>query len=114
VVIDPFLIQVHTQDIVAGLKPPSILVINTISPDEKLYSPDISLVGFVDATRIGLEEIGTAITNTCMIGAFARTTGWVQLDSVLYALGEKFRGRILERNIACARRGFEETVLRGR
>lgn len=114
VVIDPFLIQVHSQDIVAGLKPQSILVINTISPDEKLYSPDISLVGFVDATRIGLEEIGTAITNTCMIGAFARTTGWVQLDSILYALGEKFKGRILEKNIACAKRGFEETTFLSR
>lgn len=109
VVIDPRLI--HTQDIVAGSKPESILVINATSPDKELYSPNISLVGSVDATRIGLEEIGAAITNTCMMGAFARTTGWVQLDSILIALGEKFSGRILERNTTCARRGFEETAL---
>jgi len=109
VVIDPRLI--YTQDIVAGAKSEGILVINAASPDEELYPPNISLAGSVDATRIGLEEIGTAITNTCMMGAFARTTGWVQLDSILYALGEKFSGRILEKNITCARRGFEETAL---
>lgn len=109
VVIDPRLI--YTQDIVAGSKSEGILVINATSPDKELYPPNISLIGSVDATRIGLEEIGTAITNTCMMGAFARTTGWVQLDSILYALGEKFSGRILENDIASAKRGFEETAL---
>lgn len=105
-VVDPRLI--YTQDIFSGLKEAGILVINAPKVNKEVYSPNVTLAGVVDATKIGLEEIGTAITNTCMMGAFARTTGWLQLDSVLYALGEKFSGKILESNIRCAKRGYEE------
>ncbi len=106
VVIDPRLI--YTQDIFGGLKEGGILVINAPKEAKELYSAEVALVGVVDATKIGLEEIGTPITNTCMMGAFARVTGWVQLDSLMYALGERFNGTVLERNIRCIERGFEE------
>lgn len=109
VVIDPRLI--YTQDIFSGLKGGGTLVINAPKAAKELYSPNVALAGVVDATRIGLDEIGTAITNTCMMGAFARTTGWVQLDSVLYALQERFSGKILESNMRCAKRGFEEVTV---
>jgi len=109
VVVDPRLI--YTQDIFGGLKESGILVINAAKADKELYSANVTLVGVVDATKIGLEEIGTAITNTCMMGAFARTTGWVQLDSILHALGERFSGKILESNMRCAKRGFEEVTV---
>jgi len=105
-VVDPRLI--YTQDIFVGLKEGGILVINAPQVDKEVYSPNVALAGVVDATKIGLEEIGTAITNTCMMGAFARTTGWVQLDSILLALGERFSGKVLESNKRCAERGYEE------
>ena len=112
-VIDPRLI--HTQNIFDGLKDNSTLVINAPKSSPDLYSPNVSLVGVVDATKIGLEEIGTPITNTCMMGAFARTTGWLQLDSLIFALKERFSGSVLQRNIRCVERGFEEvTVLNGK
>ncbi len=109
VVLDPRLI--YTQDIFSGLKEGGILVVNAFKATTELYSVSVALAGVVDATKIGLEEIGAPITNTCMMGAFARTTGWLQLDSVLYGLGERFSGPVLERNIRCVKRGFEEVMV---
>ena len=109
VVVDPRII--YTQDIFSGLKEGGILVINAPKADKELYSSNVALAAVVDATKIGLEEIGTAITNTCMMGAFARTTGWVKLDSLLHALEERFSGKVLESNARCVKRGFEEVTV---
>ncbi|MBA7642301.1 NADH-dependent phenylglyoxylate dehydrogenase subunit gamma [subsurface metagenome] len=109
VVVDPNLIK--TQDIFDGLKLSGTLVINATRVAKELYSPNVGVVGFVDATRIGLEEIGIPVTNTCMMGAFTRATGWVQLDSILQTLRDNFSGALLERNIKCVRRGFDETIV---
>lgn len=111
VVVDPRLIESHARDIFSGLKPDGILVINAAQAAKELYTPNVVVVGFVDATRIGLEEIGAAVTNTCMMGAFARTTGWVQLGSILESLSDNFSGSLLDKNIRCAKRGFEETTV---
>jgi 2-oxoacid:acceptor oxidoreductase gamma subunit (pyruvate/2-ketoisovalerate family) len=106
VVIDPRL--VYTTNIFDGLKKDSFLVMNAPKVDENLNLPNVAVLGIVDATKIGLEEIGAAITNTCMMGAFARTTGWLQLDSLLVSLEQRFSGKVLEKNIKVIKRGFEE------
>jgi len=107
IVIDPHLMR--TVNVFEGIKPSGILVLDAPeSPDLKLHE-SLSIIGSVDATRIGLEKIGKPITNTCMLGAFARTTGWVHLDSILEAFKGYFSGGVLEANTACARRGFQET-----
>jgi pyruvate ferredoxin oxidoreductase gamma subunit/2-oxoisovalerate ferredoxin oxidoreductase gamma subunit len=111
VVLDPHLIERHPKDVFAGLKPDSILVTNASRPNIRLESPFVGLIGFVDGTRIGLEEIGAAITNTCMMGAFARATGLLGLNSILDALCERFEGLVLDKNIRCAKRGFAETTI---
>lgn len=69
-------------------------------------------LAMVDAVSIALEETGTAITNTCMLGAFAKATGLVRVDFLKDALGLYFKDRILARNIRALERGFEETVVR--
>lgn len=102
---------IYTQDIFTGLKQGGILVINATKPTRELYSQNVELVGLVDATTVGLEEIGVPITNTSMMGAFARATGWIRLDSILSCLGQYFGGVILEQNRRCAKRGFEETEI---
>lgn len=92
-----------------GIKEGAVMVIN--SPDavtERLH-PRLGVIGSADATRIGLEEIGRPITNTCMLGVLAKTTGWVTLDSILASLPEYFSGTMLERNLKCIQRGYDET-----
>jgi len=91
-----------------GLKDGAVLVLNT--PRESLSRPSekLALMGLVDATKVAWQELGTPITATCMLGAFARTTGWVGLEAILKALEDYFRGRVLERNSRCVERGYQE------
>lgn len=103
----------RTVDITAGLKARGILVVNTRKqPDEfgREFGSDWSLAT-VDATRIARELLGVPIVNTSMIGALAKATGVVDLDSVLEPLKHRF-GRLGERNIAAMQKAYEETTLR--
>jgi len=111
IVVDPRLIETRAQDIFSGLKSSSTLVINASRAARELYPPNVGVVGFVNATRIGIDEIGTPVTNTCMMGAFAHTTGWLKLDSILESLSDNFSGTLLDKNVKCAKRGFEETII---
>ena len=92
-----------------GLKPQGMLVAN--APEHFKIKPNESVktLGIVDATSIALDEIGTPIVSTCMLGAFAATSKWVGLDSVVSALRQYFKGKILEKNIKSVERGFHET-----
>lgn len=109
IVIDPLLI--HSVDVFEGIKSNSTLVIDAPESLREHFHTSLVTTGFVDATRIGLEEIGRPITNTCMLGAFACTTGWVKLDSLLLSLEEYFSGNILQKNLRCIQRGFKETEI---
>lgn len=91
-----------------GINPDCTLVLNAHEPVKKQFHKNIRLIGSVDATKIGLEEVGIAVTNTPMLGAFASTTGLVQLDSLLSILGDYFTGSKLEQNRKCVERGFKE------
>ena len=107
IVIDPGLVRV--KRIFDGIKEGGVVVVNAPEKLTTSCHEGLGHIGAVDATGIAVEEIGTAITNTCMLGAFARTTGWVGLDSVLSALEEYFSGEKLKRNVRTVQRGFEET-----
>ncbi len=113
--------------IYAGLKPGGILVANAALGvrDDPEYregagprggkrfeyrgvGPNVSLVGSVDATRIALKEVGIPVTNTCLLGAFARATGWLKMDSLLQRMRDYFQGEGLEKNMKAIARGYEE------
>jgi Pyruvate/2-oxoacid:ferredoxin oxidoreductase gamma subunit len=65
----------------------------------------------VNADHISIEEVGRALPNTCMLGAFAGTTGLLPLEALKEALGDYFQGSRLEANIRCLTRGYEETTV---
>lgn len=110
VVIDPLLIK--SPQVFNGVREGLILVVNASEPMKAKCHEHLSVIGAVDATEIGLQEIGAPITNTCMLGAFACTTGWVRLDSLLSSLEEFFGGSMLEKNVRCVERGFKEAVVK--
>jgi 2-oxoisovalerate ferredoxin oxidoreductase gamma subunit len=89
-----------------GLKQNGVLIVNTSKQLADRIHPNLAVIGFTDATAIALEEIGRPIVNTCMLGVFAKTTGWVSLDSILASLEEHFSGPLLEKNARAVRRGF--------
>jgi 2-oxoacid:acceptor oxidoreductase gamma subunit (pyruvate/2-ketoisovalerate family) len=105
-VIDPTLLALET--LFDGLKPGGILILNSDKPLTDRPAENLEKVGVVNATHVALCEIGRDIPNTCLLGALAKTTGWVSLDSILNALGEYLEGSMLEKNIRNAERGYNE------
>jgi pyruvate ferredoxin oxidoreductase gamma subunit/phenylglyoxylate dehydrogenase gamma subunit len=79
----------------------------------KLNLPDtVSKVGLCDAVGIAMSIFKRPITNTVMMGAFARTTGLVSLASLKSAIeGGEFRDAGLKQNLEAVERGFSETQL---
>jgi phenylglyoxylate dehydrogenase gamma subunit len=107
--IDPTLPRM--VDIFAGLKPGGTLVQATsLRPDAIARPATVETLGRCDAVGIALGIFGKPITNTIMLGAFARTTGRVSLDSLMSALefGE-FRDAGLAQNRRAMQRGYAET-----
>ena len=106
VIIDPAQIKPATF---TGIRKGGIAVLNTAKPVVERPHQNVEFAGFADATAIALEEIGRAIVNTCMLGVFAKTTGWVTVDSILSSLEQHFSGDQLKRNASSVRKGFEQT-----
>jgi len=107
IVTDPLLAR--TPGALKGLKPGGIVIMNLPHVPEKKPHENAGVLAVVDATGIALKEMGRPITNTVLLGALLRTTGWVKLDSILKVFKDYYGEKILESNIRCARRGFEET-----
>ncbi len=109
--IDPTVAR--SVDIFAGLKPGGTLVqASAAGPGALHLPPTVATVGVCNAVRIAMDIFGRPITNTLMLGAFARTTGRVELDALEQALAEsELRDAGLEQNIEALRRGYAETTV---
>jgi pyruvate ferredoxin oxidoreductase gamma subunit len=96
----------------AGFKSGGMIIANT-KHEQSIVDLNMNqqVLATVDGVNIALEETGTAITNTCMLGAFARTTGLVGLDSLKEALGLYFSGELLAKNIRSLERGYNEVKI---
>ncbi len=74
------------------------------------FPDSISKVGVCDAFGLAMDIIGRPITNTIMLGVFAKTTGLVSIDSINKAMESvAFRDAALNKNIEAVRRGYETT-----
>lgn len=109
--VDPSL--ANTVDIFAGMKPGGALVQATHRTIDEVRVPDtVATVGLCDAVQIALEIFKRPITNTLMLGAFARTTGVVSLEALKRALEDSdFRDAGLAQNMTALERGYAETVV---
>ena len=109
--VDPTLAK--SVDIFAGLKPGGTLVQATHrSLDEVAVSAAVGRVGLCDAIGIALQIFNKPITNTLMLGAFARTTGIVSLDALKRSLEDSdFRDAGLKQNMVALERGYNETTV---
>ncbi|MEM4188053.1 MAG: pyruvate ferredoxin oxidoreductase subunit gamma [Candidatus Hadarchaeum sp.] len=105
VVLDSTLIG--SVDVAAGLKPNGIVVLNSKEVPENIRG---AKVAFVDATKISIESLGVPITNTTMLGALAKATGVVSLDSIKKVIEKRF-GKLAEKNISAAKQAYEHTVV---
>jgi pyruvate ferredoxin oxidoreductase gamma subunit/phenylglyoxylate dehydrogenase gamma subunit len=74
IVIDPSLLV--SAPVFEGIAPGSCFILNTKMNDTERFAAyeNIQTFAWLDATKIALEELGRAIPNTVMLGAFCRVT----------------------------------------
>lgn len=108
IVLDPIIY--NFVDVTEGLKKNGIIIMNTTKKPD-----DIKLDGWriatVDATGIALElnllVTGLPVVNTAIIGAFAKATGEIKLQSILKVIKETWSGAAGEKNAAAAELAFK-------
>ena len=94
IILDPSIPK--TVDVTAGLKEGGYIVINTPRLPQELAQQGKFRIINLDASHIAAKHrLGprtAPIVNTAMVGAFAKATGLVSLDSVLKAIQEEVLG----------------------
>jgi len=111
VCLDPTLPK--SVNIFSNLKDKAIWVQATKKDIDQLNVPEIvKHVGLCDAFGISLDIFGKTITNSIMLGAFAKTTGIVSIESLKTGMGSvAFRDAALDKNVEAIQRGYEETTV---
>ncbi|MGB9960355.1 MAG: 2-oxoacid:acceptor oxidoreductase family protein [Candidatus Bathyarchaeales archaeon] len=101
-----------TVPVTEGLKRKGVIIINSKeSPLEvrKSLKENVGRIWTVPATEISIQFLGAPMTSTAMLGALARVTGIVGLDSVKKAVEERFkRSDIVEKNFAVIKEAYEK------
>lgn len=108
VVLDPLLSR--TVPVTEGLKEGGLIIMNFPKPGNEAGLGGRFRIATVDATAIALEALGRPITNTAMLGAFAKASGLVSLQSLEKALVENWPGRLGEMNLRALRAAYERVT----
>jgi pyruvate ferredoxin oxidoreductase gamma subunit/2-oxoisovalerate ferredoxin oxidoreductase gamma subunit len=100
-------------DVTEGLKKDGIVIINTRKKPEEIDIKQGRLAT-VDATGIAIElqllVAGQPVLNTTMLGAFAKATEEVKLESILEIIREEWKGAAGEKNAKGATLAYERLV----
>jgi 2-oxoacid:acceptor oxidoreductase gamma subunit (pyruvate/2-ketoisovalerate family) len=109
IIFDPKLVEV--VDFTKGLKKGGTIIFNTTKKTEEVSFKDYQ-VATVDATGITLElgllVAGIPVLNSTMLGAFAKATNEVKLESVVKTIQERWPGPVGEKNAAGATKAYEQ------
>ena len=112
-VLDPTLLR--TVAVTDGLEEEGVLLVNTpMSPAKVREATDYrsGRVCTVDASHIAIEEMGREITNTPMLGAFARATRIYDVEDLSGQLrayfAKKLTPEMVEANVRAMRRAALE------
>jgi 2-oxoacid:acceptor oxidoreductase gamma subunit (pyruvate/2-ketoisovalerate family) len=110
IVLDPYIYKV--VDVAEGLNKNGIIIMNTTKEPKELGLGD-RRVATVDATGIALElnllVAGLPVVNTSILGAFAKGTGEVKLESVLKAVRDTWSGAAGEKNARATELAYERS-----
>ncbi|MCJ7424468.1 2-oxoacid:acceptor oxidoreductase family protein [Candidatus Bathyarchaeota archaeon] len=116
---------VYSPDVVAVLDPTLLksvkvadglgdeggnIIVNTKDePSEirKLLDSGKGKLWTVPATEISIKVLGMPITNTAMLGAVARVTGIVSMETIERMVKGRFRPDVAEKNFAVVKEAYE-------
>ncbi|MRS11991.1 MAG: pyruvate oxidoreductase subunit gamma [Actinobacteria bacterium] len=115
VVLDDSLLSVANAEV--GMKPGGTMIVNTTRPasalglfgDFRLVASDVTGAAEAAGVIVG----GQPIVSAAIVGAFAKATGLVSLESVKAAIGEAFSGSAAAKNVEAARIAYECTSCDG-
>ncbi|MCD6359942.1 MAG: 2-oxoacid:acceptor oxidoreductase family protein [Armatimonadetes bacterium] len=113
IVLDPLMPE--QMNITQGLKDRGVVIWNTNkTPDEakEVFKKNLRTVGVVDATTTAVEIIGRPIPNTVMLGAFAKATGLLKMESIFKAIDKRFPPKLAEPNKKAAQAGYDKVVVK--
>ncbi len=89
----------HVPGVLDGLRPGGGILVNTsfdvASVNELLGHAVVTL----PATQLAKTHLGKPVPNTALLSAFLALTQMLPMSSLAGALGQKFKGDILERNL---------------
>jgi pyruvate ferredoxin oxidoreductase gamma subunit len=118
VVQDPRLLE--TVDVLKGLKPGGWILLNSPSSPGEYLSGEVFArfspfkIAYIDASRIareqGLGSRNQPITNTAMMGAFARMIGAPKLEDLIESIMAEMPAKKAE-NAVAAREAYDEVYL---
>jgi 2-oxoacid:acceptor oxidoreductase gamma subunit (pyruvate/2-ketoisovalerate family) len=111
VVLDHLIVE--EVDVAAGLKPGGLIIINSPAPPDSFDFNGMK-VATADVTHIAAEAgLPAGIVNTGIIGAFAKASGLIDMDTLTRAIEDEFEGKHPEKNSRAARVTFENTIVGG-
>jgi pyruvate ferredoxin oxidoreductase gamma subunit len=112
VILDKSLIK---HEYLEGLKKNGYFIANTsLKPDElikKLNMPRDYNISTVDATNIALKWLKANIVNTAILGAVIKTTGIVNVETVINVIKNRFHGKIGEANGEAVKEAYDSTLV---
>jgi 2-oxoacid:acceptor oxidoreductase gamma subunit (pyruvate/2-ketoisovalerate family) len=108
-VLDPTLLK--AVNVADGLdhEAGSIIVNTKESPTEirKMLKSNAGKVWTIEASEISMKILGLPITNTAMLGAVARITGIVSLETIERMINERFRADVATKNFAVVKEAYQ-------
>ena len=109
VVLDHVLIE--EDGVVDGLKPGGLIIINTTKSPHAYHVPGMN-VATADVTSLaGQVGLKPGIVNSGIIGAFAKASGLVAIETLIDAITEEFKDMKPNENAAAAELVYEKTVM---
>ncbi len=114
IVADPTLLD--GINVAEGAPENSVFIVNS-AKDPAVIKAKINMtksqrVFLVDATKIANESFGRPMPNSPLVGALAKVSGIVSLETILEdvkkSFGKKFAKKVIDGNLEAAKRGYEE------
>ncbi len=109
IVLDPTLMS--SVSVTEGLREDGILIVNTAEEPKKIREKLKMIKGrvwTVPATEIAIKILKRPITNTAMLGAVARATQIVKMESIEKAVKARFSAQLAEKNIEVIKEAYKE------
>ncbi len=111
IVLDHLLLE--ESAITAGLKPDGLIIVNTPRHVDA-YRHNGARIAVADVTDLAMKAgLPQGVVNSGIIGSFARATELTDMDTLLKAIEEEFRGRRPRENARSAMLAYENTVIGG-